>query len=172
MTSSYLGVTGHFFSWKDHRRHSATLAVRHMPRQHTGENIRELVQSILEEWEIPPKICATLTDNGSKIFQSDDDVEHESDQDMESAEDVDLTSLVQEFEEKDHELAFYGLNRVSCSAHTLQLVVQKFDESVLKRAHRLVRKFNTSAKATRKLVDKCGINLYAIVPLDGVQLTC
>ena len=139
MTSSYLGVTGHFFSRKDHRRHSATLAVRRMPQQHTGENIRELVESILDEWEIPPsKISATLTDNGSnmiaafrpQIIESDDDVEDESDRDMESGEDADLSSLVQEFEEKeqDHEVAFYGLNRVSCFAHTLQLVVQKFDE--------------------------------------------
>ena len=85
---------------------------------------------------------------------------------MESGEDTDLSSLVQEFEEKeqDHEVAFYGLNRVSCFAHTLQLVVQKFDEitefkSVLKRAHRLVRKFNTSAKAAEKLIAKCGKKL-------------
>lgn len=176
MTSSYLGVTAHFFSRKDHRRHSATLAVRRMPQQHTGENIRELVQSILDEWEIPPsKVSATLTDNGSnmvaafrpQIIENDDDGED----DMESAEDADLPSLVEEFEEKeeDHEIAFYGLNRVSCFAHTLQLVVQKFDgitefKSVLKRAHTLVRKFNTSAKATEKLIAKCGKKLVRDCP--------
>ena len=106
-----------------------------------------------------------------QIIESDDDVEDESDQDMESGEDADLSSLVQEFEEKeqDHEVAFYGLNRVSCFAHTLQLVVQKFDEitefkSVVKRAHRLVRKFNTSAKATEKLIAKCGKKLVRDYP--------
>ena len=69
MTSSYLGVTGHFYSSKDHRRHNVTLAVRRMLLMHTGDNIRELVESILEEWEIPPsKISATLTDNGSNMI--------------------------------------------------------------------------------------------------------
>lgn len=100
--------------------------------------------------------------------QIDEDFEDKSDQDMESGEDTDLSSLVQEFEEKEH-VAFYGLNRVSCFAHTLQLVVQKFDEiteikSVLKRAHRLVRKFNTSAKATEKLIAKCGKQLLRDCP--------
>lgn len=74
-----------------------------------GENIHELVQSILDEWEIPPsKVSAILTDNGSnmiaafrpQIIESDDDVEDESDQDMESGEDAELSSLVQEFEKK------------------------------------------------------------------------
>ena len=78
-----------------------------------------------------------------QIIESDDDVEDESDQDMESVEGADQSSLVLEFEEKeqDHVIA---LNRVSCFAHMLQLVVQKFDrmtefKSVL---NRLVRKFN------------------------------
>ena len=67
--------------------------------------------------------------------------------------------MVADFEERevDHQIAFTGLNRVSCFAHTLQLVVQKFDElpefkSLLKRAHSLVSKFNTSVRATEKLI--------------------
>ena len=31
LTSSYLGITGHFFSWKDRRSHCVTLAVRRLP---------------------------------------------------------------------------------------------------------------------------------------------
>ena len=50
---------------------------------------------------------------------------------------------------------------MSCFAHTLQLVVQKFDElpefkSLLKHAHSLVRKFNTLVRATEKLIAKSG----------------
>lgn len=99
MTSSYLGITGQ--SSKDNRRHSVTLAVCHMPQQHTGDNIHELVKSVLDEWEIPPsKISATLTDNGSnmiaafrpQVVDGDDDVEDEGDQ--ESGEDADISSLV------------------------------------------------------------------------------
>ena len=52
-------------------------------------------------------------------------------------------------------MAFVALKHVSCFAHTLQLVVRKFDEEsslkdLLKRARRLVRRFNTSTKATEK----------------------
>jgi len=76
-------------------------------------------------------------------------------------------SLVRDCEEKesDHEIAFSKLNRISCFAHTLQLVVHKFDQltefkALLTRAHSLVRKFNnTSAKATEKLITKCGKKL-------------
>ena len=58
---------------------------------------------------------------------------------------------------------------MSSFAHTLQLVVQKFDEqtefkALLKRAHSLVRKFNASAKATEKLIDKCGKKLVRDCP--------
>ena len=87
-----------------------------MPQQHTGNNIHEVVKSILDKWETPPsKISATLTDNSSnmlaafrpQVTEGDDDSEGEGD-DMESSEDADLSSLVQEFEEKelDHEVAF------------------------------------------------------------------
>jgi len=71
MMTSYLGVMAHFYCSKDHRRHNVTLAVHRMRLNHTGENIRELVESVLEEWEIPPsKISAILTDNGSNMISA------------------------------------------------------------------------------------------------------
>ena len=77
-----------------------------MPVPHIGDNICELVESIVDEWEIPPcKISATLTDNDSnmiatfrpQVMESDDDnlSDAEGDnQDMESGEDADLSLLV------------------------------------------------------------------------------
>ena len=53
MTSSYPGITTHFYSHKDRRLHTATLAVCRMPSPHTGDNIRELVDQVLDEWQIP-----------------------------------------------------------------------------------------------------------------------
>ena len=58
------------------------------------------------------------------------------------------------------------LKRVSCFAHT---VVQKFDEEtslrdLLKRAHSLVRRFNTSTKATEKLISISGKKLMRDCP--------
>ena len=49
MSSSYLGITAHFFTRSDHVHHRVTLAVRRMPSPHTGENIRQLVDDILTE---------------------------------------------------------------------------------------------------------------------------
>ena len=43
MSSSYLGITAHFFSSLDRRRHRVTLAVQRIPHPHTAENIRQIV---------------------------------------------------------------------------------------------------------------------------------
>ena len=71
LTSSYLGITTHFFSRKDQCRHSVTLAMRNFSHPHTGERVRELVDEVLREWEIPvSKVVAILTDNGSNMLKS------------------------------------------------------------------------------------------------------
>lgn len=186
MSSFYLGISAHFYSSKDHRRHSVTLAMRHMPQTHTGNNIHEIIKSVLDEWDIPSsKISATLTDNGSNMIaafrpqileaESDDNTEENQDTE-ESGEDSE--QLSREFEEKEseHDIAFTGLNKVSCFTHTLQLVVHKFEElaefkSILKRAHSLVRKFNMSANATEKLIAKCGKKLVRNCPTQRAQPT-
>lgn len=177
LTSSYLGITAHFFSRKDNRKHSATLAVRRMTSAHTGLHIREAVDSVLSEWDIhPSKIIASITDNGSNIiaaFRMDRQTEDEHDESSEVEDDynkyceadrIDYDTL-----ELDHAMSFSTLNRVSCFAHTLQLVVSKFSEGttfgeVLGRAHSLVRKVNCSGKATEKLVSLCGKKLTRDTP--------
>jgi len=60
-------------------------------------------------------------------------------------------------QETSHEMAFSLHKRLSCFTHTLQLVVCKFDtimspKQVVWSAHRIVRKFNKSVKATEKLI--------------------
>lgn len=68
LSSSYLGITAHFFSRKDHRRHCMTLAVRRLPSPHTGDRIEQLVCEVLDEWNIlPQNVSAILTDNGSNM---------------------------------------------------------------------------------------------------------
>jgi len=68
LSSSYLGITAHFYSKKDHRRHCVTLAVRRLESSHTGRYIRVVVDHVLTEWDNEPsKIIAGLTDNGSNM---------------------------------------------------------------------------------------------------------
>lgn len=185
LTSSYLGITGHFFSFKDHRRHSVTLAVRRMPPNHTASNVRAIVGEALSEWEIPMnKISAILTDNGSNMvaafrghFHTSSEDEDESDggdvdpQGKNCEEEDSVERDVSDFEEQEieHEVAFHDFRRVSCFSHSLQLVVHHFDtvmafKEVLKRTHALVRKVNSSTKATEMLISLCGKKLIRDCP--------
>ena len=184
LTSSYLGITAHFFSRKDHRRHCVTLAVRRMVSAHTGAYIRKVVDEVLGEWEIhPTKVLASLTDNGSnmvaafrvqlQVLQDDEDDEEDEEENMEEQEleeqESDFESIDFEDRECDQAIAFHSLGRISCFAHTLQLVVNKFSEitafkGVLNRAHTLIRKVNSSGKATESLVLLSGKKLVRDCP--------
>ena len=71
--------------------------------------------------------------------------------------------------EEEHELEFSTHNQISCFSHTLQFVVSKFDEvnrfkELLKHAHSLVRKVNSSTKATERLINLCGKKLVKDCP--------
>ena len=69
LTASYLGITAHFFTRSDHKRHTATIAVRRLSSPHTAERVEEIVDNVLTEWQIPrTKISAMLTDNGSNMI--------------------------------------------------------------------------------------------------------
>ena len=180
MSTSYLGVTAHFFSQKNHLRHCVTLAVRRMPSPHTGENIRSVVQEILSEWEIPSsKISAVLTDNGSNMiasfrnhFQSEDSKESENSDGEDESKDQDVDAEAEEFEtnEIDHEIIFGPVfKRLSCFSHTLQLVIHRISEvksfkKVLGAAHQVVKKVNKSTKATEKLIALSGKKLVSDCP--------
>ena len=129
MSSSYLGVTAHFFSPKDHLRHCVTLAVRRMPSPHTAENVRAVVQEVLSEWEIPSgKVSAILTDNGSNMVasfrqhfqreESEDDKNTDGEEDDKDEENEATTEAeAEDFEtrEFDHQLEFSPMfKRLSC----------------------------------------------------------
>lgn len=182
MTASFLGVTAHFFSFKDHKRHNVTLAVRSMASPHT----------ILEEWKLPRfKIHCILTDNGSNMvaaFKKHHHTDHrretvndieEQQNELEVTEETNESELdeepedensndndlsvpeedIQEYEdqESEHDIVFCYYKRSSCFAHTLQLVVRTFDQnsasiSMMNTVHKLVSKVNKSAKATESLL--------------------
>ena len=68
MSASFLGITAHFFSRSDHKRHRVTIAVKRMPSPRTANRVSELVKTVLQEWEIPEeKVGSVLTDNDSNM---------------------------------------------------------------------------------------------------------
>lgn len=171
LSSSYLGITAHFFSRSDHRRHTVTLAVRRLTCSHTAVNIRCLVEEIIDEWDIDQsKVSAVLTDNGSnmvaafraRIGEGEDIDESTEPSTVDDAEDfLDC--------EEEHDVQFSSFNRIGCFSHTLQLVVSKFDKlntfkELLKHAHAMVRKVNSSTRATERLIALCGKKLVKDCP--------
>ena len=117
MSTSYLGITGHFFSLRDHHRHRVTLAVRTLHFPHTAVNISRLVQEDLTEWAIPTcKVSAILTDNGSNIVaafrhccdESEDEKDIEDYVDSDGEDLADINGDVVEFKtnEINHEVVF------------------------------------------------------------------
>lgn len=177
LTSSYLGITGHFYSRKDHRRHTATLAVRQITTSHTAENIRKLCDDVLSEWGIDPsKMSAIITDNCSnmvaafkKQITNSDCSDDERDEEAESTTVFDSNDEAEFLDcEQAHNIAFMSYHRIGCFSHSLQLVVNKFQEisaykTVLKNAHSIVRKCNSSTKATEMLVSLSGKKLTKVV---------
>lgn len=185
LTSSYLGVTAHFFSRKDHRKHVVTLSVKRMPSPHTAVHVREKVEEVLHDWELSAdKVSLIITDSGSNmvaafrnLVEKKDDTEEEDDQHEEEDEEGDnykdeLDEEVDDFETKeiDHDITFsVFISRLSCFSHSLQLVVRRFDEvssyrSVLKRVRALIRRVNMSTKATEKLISLCRKKLLKDCP--------
>lgn len=71
MTASFLGITVHCFTFYDKKRHSITLAIRRFESPHTGERIADLLQAVINEWNIPHyKVFHSLTDNGSNMVKA------------------------------------------------------------------------------------------------------
>ena len=155
LTSSYLGVTAHFFSRKDHRKH-VTLCVKRMPSPHMALHVREKVEEVLHDWELSAdKISLIITDSGSNMvaafrnlvekradteeeekeqceeeLEEEGQCEEEEEEPCEEDEEV-LDEEVEDFvtKEIDHDVTFSTFyNRLSCFSHSLQLVVRRFDE--------------------------------------------
>ena len=140
-----------------------------MPPEHTGDSIRALVEEVLKEWNIPTaKIGVVMTDSGSnmlKAFRQSLDISEENEDEEED--EIDFEKFEQDFDNKEvnHDVSFeFFAKHISCFAHTIQLIVQKFNDDTtyketLKKAYSLVKKINKSTKATELLIARCGKKL-------------
>ena len=153
MTAAFLGMTAHFSSIKNHKRHHVTL---YLLQEFHHLTIADLVGKCLTDWEISEKkIHRILTDNGSNMvaafrndtiidkdaseFTEEDDIECTTDDDndddcFDESLDLDETSnpetVIREYEtcELKNNVAFNQFKQTSCFAHTLQLVMRSFDQ--------------------------------------------
>ena len=114
-----------------------------------------------------------MTDSGSNMVkafrQSLDSMEEDED---EEEDETGFGDFEQDFDSKevDHDITFrFFAKHISCFAHTIQLIVQKFNEDTtyketLKRAYALVKRINKSTKATELLISRCGKKLLSNCP--------
>ena len=153
-----------------------------------GEKIFELTNDIISEWEIPfEKIHFVVTDNGSNMIKAfkqvrvmveqqnvpDTEAEEEEAEELlpeEEGIEQETDNEVEEFDrqEADSSTVFkvQGINRLSCFAYTLQLVVAKFNSNqwakdVLSTAYKVVSNVNRSGKVTKELMQESGKKLVA-----------
>ena len=63
---SYISVT---ISWIDQKMqlHKALIGIELLPNSHTSENIKNNLNTILENWNLKDKCFATTTDNGTNV---------------------------------------------------------------------------------------------------------
>lgn len=109
-----------------------------------------------------------ISDNGSNSGNSGAVA---SDNEMEQSQECSTEEEIEKYDQHEisHEVAFSSHKRLSCFSHTLQLAICKFDtimgpKHTLQSAHRLVRKFNKSVKATEILISLCGKKLLYACP--------
>lgn len=192
MTSSYLGVTAHFFAQSDSEYHSVLLAVRHIEElHHTFDIIAGIFTEVVQEWGIlAEKVGFVITDSGSNMVKAFRDdyfqqlVENErsegdeenseasmiGDEELDRTIDQDVSDFVALDEEIQTQFDEAGLGkRLSCYSHTLQLVVTSFNKdsfvkSLLKEVYQLVRKVNSSGVATGMLLNLCNKKLVSHCP--------
>lgn len=78
LTSSFLGITAHFFSQDKNGPRCVLLAMPKFEKRHSAENILELMENALARYGLSvddPRVFRIVTDNGSNIKKALEEVE-------------------------------------------------------------------------------------------------
>ena len=147
---SFIGITGHFV--EDYHLNNIMLACHRLTGSHTAENIHESYTRTVETFAVQAKVGFIVTDNAANMIKAFSlpgfDVLSDSDSDLDT---VDITD----------QLDYLPPSRLSCFAHTLQLVVKGGlkdtgqIKAVLSKAAGLVSYVHRSTAATEILQGHC-----------------
>ena len=162
-----------------------------IPKEAIGKVITDNGSNMLKAFRIFQNMTheeqpATVEINDDDLFVVDsededgqkEDEANENDDDDESNDELgeddcgadDIARDIEEFDDKEESFdtvfSSEDYERLSCFAHTLQLVVSKFDEvrackEAIKRAEKLVAKINKSVKATEMIKKLSGIKVLS-----------
>ena len=143
---AFIGITGHFMN-VDLMPQAALLDFIRFKGRHTAENIRNITENILDKWNLTEKIYRIITDNASNMIkaykfgltttstneqqdqsQGDGDDEFLSDTNGADYDDSDSEfewTIVDPIDDENEEIDEEKPNiRLSCFAHSLQLIVR------------------------------------------------
>ncbi|XP_037539816.1 zinc finger BED domain-containing protein 6-like [Nematolebias whitei] len=156
---SFLGVTAHvcYKSKDSYALESYLLDCRRFTGRHTGEHIASAFEEITEEYGIHDKISYIITDNAANMKcafkvhmpQSDD-----SESEEEHLDDEHLWEDINS--QEDTELPWSSGARLSCFAHSLQLVVNDGMKEVKAISHTIAKtsRFTTLLHSSSQFKDK------------------
>ncbi len=124
---SFFGVTAHGFNQEESRLESFLLDCRRFCGKHSGENIAMAFDEIVDEYNIASKVEYIITDNAANMkcafkVKLPQDKQHSDDSDAEDG-DLDDESLWEDVTWEDETVLTRKRQRLSCFAHSLQLVV-------------------------------------------------
>lgn len=67
---AFISLTAHFIMPDDMTQKNFTLATRHFPETHTASNISEMLNNVMQEWELQPEqLHLILRDNAANIVR-------------------------------------------------------------------------------------------------------
>lgn len=127
-----MGVTAHYICPETLKRKSVALACRRMIGRHTYDLLADIIETVLNEYQILLKVTKAVTDNAAnfvkafKIFSTENTEPNEDD-------DFEPFSLTDYLENAlDDEIRYTLPPHKRCAAHTSNLVMSKDAEGALK----------------------------------------
>ena len=174
---AFIGITGHFLDI-DFRSQAVLLDFVRLKCRHTGENIRNVTEDILEKLKITRKIYRIITDNASNMIKAykfglsvvADDHPNQStqenyngntlkndavnDDDPDSQIELVLTDPIDDHEPK-LDLGNNKNIRLSCFAHSLQLVIRDglTNVALLSKTLAKCKKLSKKSQKSTKIAD-------------------
>jgi hypothetical protein len=152
---------------------TAILACKAFVGSHSGENICSELNSLFQDRNVTRKVVRVLTDNGANIVKAFKlpffDVDSKTAEEIAAEE---LETVASEFDDDDSELELHTdsviIDRVSCAAHTLQLVIKRGlhadarVEALLKKAGRLCASVRKSTVDTETVLKQTKLHFLSL----------
>lgn len=130
---SFMGVTAHWICPITLARKSAALACRKMVGRHTYDVLADIIETVLNEYNILAKTTTAVTDNAANFVKAFKEFSTENNIHDDEDEEFSAFSVTDFFENAaDDEIRYSLPQHKRCAAHTMNLIMSKDSEAALK----------------------------------------